>query len=54
MRMSDVRLTILALLVAIPASAHDLWIEPSSFHPATGERVTAALATAGSARTSMT
>src|SRR5436305_1996263 len=34
---------ILALLVAAAASAHDLWIEPSSFRPAAGERVTAAL-----------
>jgi uncharacterized GH25 family protein len=31
------------LLIAAPAVAHDLWIEPSSFRPAAGERVTAAL-----------
>jgi uncharacterized GH25 family protein len=30
-------------LVAAQASAHDFWIEPSTFHPAVGERVTAAL-----------
>ena len=42
--MFRVRSTIaLALLVAATASAHDLWIEPSSFRPAAGERVTAAL-----------
>src|SRR5206468_2944067 len=28
---------------AIGASAHDFWIEPSTFHPAIGDRVTAAL-----------
>jgi uncharacterized GH25 family protein len=32
-----------ALLAARVASAHDFWIEPSSFHPAAGEIVTAAL-----------
>jgi hypothetical protein len=30
-------------LVAIRASAHDFWIEPSTFHPAVGDRVSAAL-----------
>jgi len=37
------RLLFLAFLVARPAFAHDFWIEPSSFHPAAGARVTAAL-----------
>jgi uncharacterized GH25 family protein len=37
------RLALLALLVATPAIAHDFWIEPSSFHPAAGARITAAL-----------
>ncbi|MEA2338623.1 MAG: hypothetical protein QOE82_2630 [Thermoanaerobaculia bacterium] len=31
------------LLLASTASAHDFWIEPSTFHPAVGDRVTAAL-----------
>src|SRR5262245_21072186 len=34
---------LIALLVASSAWAHDFWIEPSTFHPAQGERVTAAL-----------
>ena len=38
---SALLLTLLA--AAVTASAHDLWIEPSSFRPAAGERVTAAL-----------
>jgi len=29
--------------VALQASAHDFWIEPSTFHPAVGDRVTVAL-----------
>ena len=36
----------LALFIAsitVQASAHDFWIEPSTFHPAAGDRVTAAL-----------
>ena len=33
----------LALLLAGPALAHDLWIEPSSFHPAPGTEVRASL-----------
>ena len=38
------RSTILfTLLVAARLSAHDLWIEPSTFRPAAGDRVTAAL-----------
>lgn len=32
-----------ALLLATAASAHDLWIEPSTFHPRAGELVTASL-----------
>jgi len=39
--------TVLALalfvLVALPAGAHDFWIEPSTFRPAPGTEVTAAL-----------
>lgn len=35
--------TVLLALLATTASAHDFWIEPSSFRPAVGERVTAAL-----------
>jgi len=34
------RLAALALLLASPAAAHDFWIEPSTFHPAAGERIT--------------
>ena len=30
-------------LVAVRASAHDFWIEPSTFHPSVGDRVTVAL-----------
>lgn len=33
----------LTLLIAPLAFAHDFWIEPSSFHPAVGERVSVAL-----------
>lgn len=29
--------------LALQASAHDFWIEPSTFHPAVGDRVTVAL-----------
>ena len=32
-------LTLLGLMLAGPALAHDFWIEPSSFRPAPGERV---------------
>lgn len=32
-------LTLLGLMLAGPAMAHDFWIEPSSFRPAPGERV---------------
>jgi uncharacterized GH25 family protein len=32
-------LTLLALLSAVSLSAHDFWIEPSTFHPAPGQRV---------------
>lgn len=33
----------LTLLIAPIASAHDLWIEPSSFRPAVGDRISVAL-----------
>src|SRR5689334_18749037 len=35
----------LALFILVPrlASAHDFWIEPSTFRPSVGERVTASL-----------
>jgi uncharacterized GH25 family protein len=36
-------LTIVLAFIAISASAHDFWIEPSTFHPNVGDRVTAAL-----------
>jgi uncharacterized GH25 family protein len=36
-------ITIVIALLASRASAHDFWIEPSTFRPAVGERVTAAL-----------
>jgi uncharacterized GH25 family protein len=34
---------VLALAFAAPVFAHDFWIEPSTFHPAAGDRVAAAL-----------
>jgi len=37
------RAIILLLFVAATASAHDFWIEPSTFHPAVGDRVATAL-----------
>jgi uncharacterized GH25 family protein len=37
------RIVLIITLLATTASAHDFWIEPSTFHPAVGERVTAAL-----------
>jgi uncharacterized GH25 family protein len=40
---SNVVAFIVAVLLTSRASAHDFWIEPSNFHPAVGERVTAAL-----------
>jgi uncharacterized GH25 family protein len=36
-------LIVLTFILAPLATAHDLWIEPSSFRPAVGERVSAAL-----------
>jgi uncharacterized GH25 family protein len=36
-------LLVVAALVVPPLFAHDLWIEPSSFHPAVGDRLTIAL-----------
>lgn len=42
MKRSWLALSALAL-IAPTAFAHDLWIEPSSFHPAVGERITVSL-----------
>lgn len=36
-------LATLAILLALPAAGHDLWIEPSTFRPAKGSVVTATL-----------
>jgi uncharacterized GH25 family protein len=36
-------IVVLVLLGALPAAAHDMWIEPSTFHPAPGANVTVAL-----------
>lgn len=41
--MNRSRFLVLALFLAPIASAHDLWIEPSSFRPAVGERISVAL-----------
>jgi uncharacterized GH25 family protein len=41
--MTRFALTSLALVLAPCAFAHDLWLEPSSFHPVVGERVAVAL-----------
>jgi hypothetical protein len=41
--MTRFAIALFAALVAVRASAHDFWIEPSTFHPAVGDRVTAAL-----------
>jgi hypothetical protein len=41
--MTRFRIAIFVALIAVQASAHDFWIEPSTFHPAVGDRVTAAL-----------
>ncbi len=38
-----ITIALFILLIAFRASAHDFWIEPSTFRPAVGERVTAAL-----------
>ncbi len=43
MKRSAVILSALLALVALPSFAHDFWIEPSTFHPAVGDRVTASL-----------
>lgn len=44
MRRGLVRSTLVfAVLLASSASAHDFWIEPSTFRPAAGDRVTAGL-----------
>jgi hypothetical protein len=36
-------IAIFVALLAVRAAAHDFWIEPSTFHPMVGDRVTAAL-----------
>src|SRR4051812_13088782 len=41
--MTRFAIAIFAASIALQASAHDFWIEPSTFHPAVGDRVTAAL-----------
>ena len=41
--MTRFAVALFAAFVALQASAHDFWIEPSTFHPAVGDRVTAAL-----------
>src|SRR3954452_7824270 len=41
--MTRLAIAIFAASIALQASAHDFWIEPSTFHPAVGDRVTAAL-----------
>jgi uncharacterized GH25 family protein len=43
MKRSALRLAVCALLGGRLAEAHDLWIEPSTFHPVAGEEVSAAL-----------
>jgi hypothetical protein len=40
---NSVLAALFTVLLAVPAAAHDFWIEPSNFRPAVGERVTAAL-----------
>ena len=41
--MTRFAIAIFVASIALRASAHDFWIEPSTFHPAVGDRVTAAL-----------
>jgi uncharacterized GH25 family protein len=41
--MTRFAIALFVALVAARATAHDFWIEPSTFHPAVGDRVTAAL-----------
>jgi hypothetical protein len=41
--MTRFAIAIFVASIALQASAHDFWIEPSTFHPAVGDRVTAAL-----------
>jgi len=41
--MTRFAIALFAASIALGASAHDFWIEPSTFHPALGDRVTAAL-----------
>jgi len=42
-RVKRLLLAVSALALASRAAAHDFWIEPSTFHPNAGERVTATL-----------
>src|SRR4051812_11471398 len=41
--MTRFAIAIFVASIAVGASAHDFWIEPSTFHPAVGDRVAAAL-----------
>src|SRR3954451_4746599 len=41
--MTRFAIAIFVASIAVGASAHDFWIEPSTFHPAVGDRVSAAL-----------
>jgi uncharacterized GH25 family protein len=41
--MTRFAIALFVALAAVRASAHDLWIEPSTSHPAVGDRVTVAL-----------
>jgi hypothetical protein len=41
--MTRFAIALFAASIALAASAHDFWIEPSTFHPAVGDRVTVAL-----------
>jgi hypothetical protein len=41
--MTRFAITLFVASIALAASAHDFWIEPSTFHPAVGDRVTVAL-----------
>lgn len=40
MRKAHQLLALMFSLIALPSQAHDLWIEPSSFRPAAGDRLT--------------
>ena len=41
--MTRIAIFLFVASIAVRAAAHDFWIEPSTFHPAVGDRVTAAL-----------